>query len=93
MFYNTCHILTTLIGALPTDSIHWTGRDRVIDIMSLVGIELVDARESVVIEIENVARDSSTGTTTNTSRVHVWLSEFWELIRVQEGHRKMISNK
>ena len=76
MFYNTCHILTTLISALPTDRIHWTGGDRVIDIVSLVGIELVDTRKSVVIEIKNIAGDSSTSTTTDTSRVHVWLSKF-----------------
>jgi hypothetical protein len=79
MLYDTCDILMVLIGRLPTDSVHRTGRNRVIDIISFIGIECLHPRESVIIEFEHCTRYGSTCTATNTRRVHMRFSEIFEL--------------
>jgi hypothetical protein len=93
MFYDTREILVICIGRLPTDSVYRAGRDRVIDIIPFIGIECLDARESVIIELEHGTRYSCTCTTADTRRVHMWFSEIFELFRGQERHRKVIDNK
>jgi hypothetical protein len=93
MLYDTREILMVLIGRLPTDSIHRTGRDRVIDIISFIGIECLDTRESVIIEFEYGTRYGSTRTTADTCWVHMRLSEIFELFRGQERHRGKVKGK
>jgi hypothetical protein len=93
MLYDTCDILMVLIGRLPTDSIHRTSRNRVINIISFIGIECLHPRESVIIELEYSSRYGSTCTATDTRRVDMRFSEIFELFWSQERHRKIIDNK
>lgn len=79
MLYNTIQIITILIGRLPGDSIDWTGSNRIINIMPLIRIARFHAGESLIIEIKNRRRNRNTGTTSDTSRIHVRLAELGKL--------------
>lgn len=55
VFSYSVDIVTMLICLLPTDSIHGASGDRVIDIVSLVGITFFHSRETGIIELEDTA--------------------------------------
>ena len=89
MLTNSVRIRTSRISCLPTDSIHGTCGDGVVDILSLIDITCLHARESFVVEFEYIARYSSTGTTAYTSTIDVWFSQ--RLLECIEGvsiHRR-----
>ena len=75
MFDDSLCIVSILIHLLPTDSVYGTGSDGVIDIMSFVGITLFHPWESLVIEFEHIARDSSTCTTADAGTIDMGFSE------------------
>ena len=75
MLSHSASILSSCIHRLPADSIHGTCRDGVIDILSLIGITPLHARESLIIEFEDVPRDSGTGTTSDTGTIHMGFAE------------------
>jgi hypothetical protein len=93
MLYDTREILMVIIGSLPADRVHWTGRDRVIDVIPFIVLEYLHSRESIIIEFEYSSRYSGTCTTADTGWVHMWFSEVFELFWGQERHRKIIDNK
>lgn len=74
MFFEAIIVGSRWIRFLPAYSIYRTSSDRVIDIVSLVVFEWSDTGESLLIELEYIARYGSTRATADTSTVNVRFS-------------------
>lgn len=76
MFQNSIRIVSTFIHFLPADRIDRAGSNRVIDIMSLIIIEVIHTGEALIVECKHIARNSGTRTATDASTIYMGFSEF-----------------
>ncbi len=76
MFHYLIPIVSTFVHFLPTDGIDRAGRNRVIDIVSFIVIEVIHTGEALIIEGEHIPRNSRTRTASDTSTVYMGFSEF-----------------
>lgn len=93
MFDDTIEIFTILVCFLPADSIHWTGSDGIIYILSFIGFTVFHDWESLVIEFEDIPRNRSTSATTNTCAIHMRFSDFLQGIQGVGIHRRIKRDK
>jgi hypothetical protein len=83
MLFCAIHVCAILVSRLPTDSIDRARCDGVIDIMSIIAFEILHTGKSLFIQLKNVARYSSTGTTSYTCAIYMGLAH--ESFEIFEG--------
>lgn len=93
MFLYSICVFTIFICFLPANCVHRACCNRIVYILSFIRFTVFHDRESLIVEFEDISRNCSTSTATNTCAIYMRFSNFLQGIQGVGVHRGVKKDK